>query len=209
MKITSHSFKHNQPIPDEFAFCIPDPQSHAALGRNRNPHLAWTDVPSNAKSLVLICVDPDVPTVGDDVNKEGRTVPASMPRCDFYHWVMIDIPTSCTSIAAGACSDGVTPRGKHNPPGPAGSKQGLTNYTDWFAGDRDMGGDYRGYDGPAPPWNDERLHHYHFKLFALDLARLGVPGNFRGPQISNAMKNHILAEAEIIGTFTLNPKLRA
>ena len=135
MNITSKSFHHNQPIPDEFAFCVPDPKSHVKLGRNRNPQLSWTGVPADARSLVLICVDPDVPSVGTDVNKEGRTVRESLPRCDFYHWVVIDIPVSCKGVEAGACSDGVTPRGKQSPPGPKGSKQGVTNYTDWFAGD--------------------------------------------------------------------------
>lgn len=208
MRITSASFNHNQPIPDEFAFCVPDPNTHATFGRNRNPQLSWTGVPVEAKSLVLICVDPDVPSVGDDVNKEGHSVSESLPRCDFYHWVMIDIPVSCKGVAAGECSDGVTPHGKQNPPGPDGSIQGVTNYTDWFAGDKDMGGTYRGYDGPAPPWNDERLHHYHFKLFALDVANLDVKEGFRGPDVLTAMKGHILAQTEVVGTYTLNPKMR-
>lgn len=208
MRVTSDSFAHNHAIPDEFAFCVPDAKTHVALGRNRNPHLAWSGVPAGAKSLALICVDPDVPSVGDDVNKEGRIVKQSLPRCDFYHWVMIDIPVSCAGLKAGECSDGVTPRGKQNPPGPAGSRQGRTNYTDWFAGDKDMGGTYRGYDGPAPPWNDERLHHYHFKLFALDVPKLDVPDDFGGPEAIKAMQRHIVAETEIVGTYTLNPKMR-
>ena len=35
----------------------------------------------------------------------------------------------------------------------------------------DMRGDYHGYDGPCPPWNDGILHHYVFTLYALDVAR--------------------------------------
>lgn len=209
MKIESQSFRNKQTIPDEFAFCVPDAQHHVALGRNRNPHLEWSDMPKSAKSLALICVDTDVPTVGTDVNKEGRTVKASLPRCDFYHWVMIDIPPTCAGLKAGECSDGVTAGGgKRNPPGPRGSRQGRTNYTDWFAGDKKMGGVYCGYDGPAPPWNDERLHHYHFRLFALDVPRLDVPDDFGAPEAIRAMKGHVLAETEIVGTYTLNPKLR-
>lgn len=111
MKIESQSFRNKQTIPDEFAFCVPDAQHHVALGRNRNPHLEWSDMPKSAKSLALICVDTDVPTVGTDVNKEGRTVKASLPRCDFYHWVMIDIPPTCAGLKAGECSDGVTAGG--------------------------------------------------------------------------------------------------
>ena len=58
---------------------------------------------------------------------------------------------------------------------------GVNNYTDWFAGDEQMAGDYGGYDGPCPPWNDELLHHYRFTLYALDVPSLGLPGAFGGP----------------------------
>jgi phosphatidylethanolamine-binding protein (PEBP) family uncharacterized protein len=45
----------------------------------------------HARSYV-ICHDPDVPSKGDDVNQEGRGVPASLPRVDFFHWVLVDLP---------------------------------------------------------------------------------------------------------------------
>ncbi|MCB9881176.1 MAG: YbhB/YbcL family Raf kinase inhibitor-like protein [Planctomycetes bacterium] len=208
MKITSTSFENGARIPDAYAFCIPDATTHVTFGANRNPQLAWSDVPAGTKSLVLLCVDPDVPTVGDDVNQEGKSVPADLPRCDFFHWVMVDIAPSCTRVDEGACSNGVTPRGKQDPPGPEGSRQGKQNYTEWFAGDECMGGTYKGYDGPAPPWNDERMHHYHFQLFATDLERCPVDGEFTGQDVRKAIEGHVLAEASWIGTYTLNPKLR-
>ena len=80
MKLTSNSFADGAKIPAEFAFCAPDPATHATLSQNRNPHLAWGDVPAGTRSFALICHDPDVPSKGDDVNKEGRVVPASLPR---------------------------------------------------------------------------------------------------------------------------------
>ena len=83
--------------------------------------------------------------------------------------------------------------------------QGLNNYTDWFAGDADMGGDYGGYDGPCPPWNDSILHHYHFRLYALDVDSLGLEGRFGGPEALAAMEGHILDQTEVVGTYTLNP----
>ena len=73
------------------SFCIPDPAHHVCLGKNLNPHLAWSDVPTGTKSFVLICHDPDVPSRGDDVNQEDRTVPATLPRVDFFHWVLVDL----------------------------------------------------------------------------------------------------------------------
>jgi len=208
MQLTSSSFTHGQRIPAEFAFGVPDPVQHLRLGANRNPQLRWSGVPRDAKSLVLVCVDTDVPTRADDVNRQDRVVPASLPRADFHHWTMVDIPPPVTEIAAGACSDGIVPRGKRLPPGPAGSRQGLNDYTLWFAGDADMSGQYFGYDGPCPPWNDELLHHYHFVLYATDLARCPVEGAFTGPQVASAIAGHVLAEARLTGTYSLNPAVR-
>ena len=132
MKLIIDGIRHGEPIPGKFAFGIPDEQDHVALSENRNPRLRWTVVPESARSLVLICVDCDVPSQPDDVNKEDREVPASLKRTDFYHWVMVDIPTDISEIAEGVCSDGITPHGKDDPWGPEGARQGLNGYTDWF-----------------------------------------------------------------------------
>ncbi|VFM98722.1 MAG: hypothetical protein BECKG1743D_GA0114223_100809 [Candidatus Kentron sp. G] len=207
MKLTCANFDNNQPIPGEFAFCIPDPEKHVALGGNTNPALSWSDLPAGAKSLVLICHDPDVPSKPDDVNQEGRTVPGDLPRIDFYHWVLVDIPTGTARIEAGEYSNGVTARGKEEPAGPNGTRQGINDYSQWFSGDADMGGQYFGYDGPCPPWNDSIVHHYHFTLYALDLERCPVEGTFGGQDVAEAIAGHILAEAGIVGTYTLNPDL--
>jgi phosphatidylethanolamine-binding protein (PEBP) family uncharacterized protein len=43
-----------------------------------------------------------------------------------------------------------------------------------------MAGEYYGYDGPCPPWNDERVHTYVFTLYALDIPRLPLEGRFTG-----------------------------
>jgi hypothetical protein len=68
-----------------------------------------------------------------------------------------------------------------------------------------MGGLYFGYDGPCPPWNDERLHHYHFVLYATSLVRCPVEGAFTGIQVEAAITGHLLAEARLTGTYSLNP----
>jgi hypothetical protein len=207
MKITSSSFDNDQTIPESYAFGIPDAESHMALGQNRNPSLAWSDVPKGTISLVLMCIDPDVPHVADDVNQEGRTISASVSRVEFCHWVMADIAPAETSIAEGACSNGVSMGGKSTPNGPAGSRQGINDYSVFFAGDTNMQGDYFGYDGPCPPWNDEIVHHYHFILYATDLERCPVQGAFTGDDVKRAIERHVLAEARIVGTYTLNPDL--
>lgn len=207
MKLTSTSFIDGQTIPGDFSFCIPDPAHHVCLGRNRNPQLSWTDIPAGTKSFAIICHDPDVPSRGDDVNQEGRTVPASLPRVDFFHWVLVDLPATATAINEAEFSSDVTPRGKPGPQAAHGSRQGINNYTDWFAGDHDMRGDYYGYDGPCPPWNDEIVHHYIFTVYALDTERLSIEGKFSGPEVRAALQGHILAEASLNGSYTLNPSL--
>ncbi len=68
MKIISKEFKHGGFIPEEFT----------CNGRNVNPEIEFTDVPSDAKSLVLIVDDPDVPVVV----REDRM---------FDHWVLFNI----------------------------------------------------------------------------------------------------------------------
>ncbi len=202
MKIHSNSFAEGGLIPAEFAMGQPVGAGFGFAG-NRNPQLAWSAPPVGTRSLVLLCIDPDVPTVAEMVGKPGVEIPVEQPRCEFVHWLMIDIPPDCRDIAAGACSDGVTARGKRQPPGPPGSRQGLNDYTAWFANDADMAGDYTGYDGPFPPPNDLRWHHYHFHLFALDQPRLVVADRFTPTEARAAMLGHVLAEAETVGRYSL------
>jgi Raf kinase inhibitor-like YbhB/YbcL family protein len=159
------------------------------------------------QSFVVICHDPDVPSRGDDVNQEGRTVPATLPRIDFFHWVLIELPADTREIQAGELSNEVTPRGKGGPAAPHGARQGINDYTAWFAGDGDMRGDYFGYDGPCPPWNDEIVHRYVFTVFALDIDTLPLEGTFSGQQVRDAIKGHILAEASLTGLYALNPSV--
>jgi len=203
MHLTTNSFPSGQPIPGEFAMGLPD-----GFGGNRNPQLAWSDAPAGTRSFALLCIDPDVPTVAELVGREDVEVPLDQPRTEFVHWAMADIPADLREIAAGSCSDGITAGGKANPAGPAGARQGLNSYTQWFAGDDRMGGDYFGYDGPYPPFNDQRVHRYFFRLFALDVPTLALPARFSAGDVLNAMQGHVLAEASVWGTYTLNPKLR-
>ena len=68
-----------------------------------------------------------------------------------------------------------------------------------------MGGNYHGYDGPCPPWNDTIPHRYVFTIYALDVAQLDVPATFDGPAVCRAMHGHALAHASVTGFYTLNP----
>ena len=207
MKLWSDSWANGDRIAERYAAGRLEAAGGVGFASNCNPHLAWTDLPPGTRSLVLICHDFDVPSRGDDVNQPDREIPSDLPRVDFFHWVLVDLPPTLGQIAEGEYSRGFTPRGKPGPLAAHGARQGLNDYTGWFAGDPDMRGDYGGYDGPCPPWNDERLHHYHFTLYALDVANLGLSGSFGGTEALAAMRGHILAQATWIGTYTLNPAL--
>jgi Raf kinase inhibitor-like YbhB/YbcL family protein len=199
MRIRSDSFDNAKAIPAEFAMGRAD-----GFGGNRNPHLAWDDVPEAARSFALLCIDPDAPTVPETVGRDDVQIPVEQPRGDFIHWAVVDIAANQRQIEAGSCSDGITAKGKQNPPGPLGARQGLNDYTGWFAGDADMGGDYFGYDGPYPPFNDLRTHRYFFRLFALDVDKLDVPERFTAAQVLRAMQGHVLGEALVHGTYSLH-----
>jgi len=208
MKLFSQSFTDQGVIPDIYAYAKPDAETHVTLSDNLSPHLTWSDAPAGTQSFVVIAHDPDAPSQPDDVNQEGREVAASLPRVGFYHWVLVDIAATVTEIAQGMYSHGVTPRGKAGPLAVDGTRQGLNDYTNWFANDNDMRGDYFGYDGPCPPWNDAIVHRYVFTVYALDIAELPVQGRFTGADVIAAMQGHILNQAAITGTYTLNPRLR-
>ena len=207
MNLTSETFEHASPLPVQCAFCKPDAESHACFGANRNPALSWTDVPEGTKSLVLICHDPDAPSCDEDVNQEGRTIPADLERVDFYHWILVDIPADAVGVQEGEFSDGVTAKGKSGPAGPRGTRQGINDYTGWFAEDETMTGDYFGYDGPCPPWNDSAVHHYHFTLYAVDIERCPVGGQFTAGDVLEAIGERILGQAKLTGTYSLNAAL--
>ena len=207
MKLWSDGFKDGTRLPEEYAFAKPHPTQHAQLSKNRNPHLAWSGLPPDTQSLVLIVHDMDVPTKPDDVNQEGRTVPFGLSRADFFHWVLVDL-SPASPIQAGQFSAGVTPHDKPGPQGPDGTRQGVNDYTGWFQGDKDMEGAYFGYDGPGPPWNDERLHHYFFTLYALQTKRCPVEGSFTGPQVLKAIEGSVLGKAVLSATYAIYPGAR-
>jgi len=207
MQLRSDNFKDGQPMPATIAFG--KRAEPFALSDNKSPHLAWKDAPPGTRSYVLTCIDTDVPSRGDDVNQADRIVPADLPRVEFVHWLMANIPAECGELGEGACGEGVVARGKREPFGPPGSVQGINDFTGWFAGDADMGGDYLGYDGPCPPWNDALLHHYHFRIYALDVEHLALRQGFTSPELHAAMAGRVLATAELSGTYSLNPAVSA
>lgn len=97
------------------------------------------------------------------------------PKRVYVHWVLYDIPPAATGLA-----QDVGPRQL-----PAGTREG-TN--DW---------NRTGYGGPCPPIG---RHRYFHRLYALDTL-LGDLGAVRKPALLAAMTGHVIAEAELMGTY--------
>ena len=203
MELRSNSFKDGDFLPAQFAFGKTSAEGKIDLSDNKSPQLAWDELPEGTKSIVILCIDHDVPTKPDDVNQEGRMVPSDLPRAEFSHWVLVDVAPDA-SIEEAAFSDGITAKGKDGPKGPMGTRQGINDYTGWFAGDPEMAGDYYGYDGPCPPFNDSIVHHYEFTAFALDIDRVAVDGKFTAADVKAAIEGHVLGQASLMAKYKIN-----
>lgn len=177
-------------IPGIFTFCIPSARAHMTRGPNVNPAISWAKGPAGTASYAVITYDTDVPQSFTNAYKDGVTLTAADPRrATWYHWILVDIPPAVMRVPQGA-----------DPPGPAGpGKYGAR--VNHQAG----GGGHAGYDGPCPPFNDMLVHHYHYTVYALDVASLGLPATAGGPEVTQAMQGHILAQGEVVGLHTLNP----
>ena len=211
MKLWSESWVDGESIPARYAAGKPDGQGGVTFSDNLSPHLAWSEVPAGTLSFALICHDFDVPSRGDDVNQADREVPADLPRVDFFHWVLVDLPATLDRVPEGAFSRGFSAHGKSGPmvtvAGFETARHGLNDYTGWFAGNPEMAGNYFGYDGPFPPFNDSLVHHYVYTLYAVKVARAPLEGTFAGADARRAIQGHVLAEATHSGTYTLNRRL--
>jgi len=204
LKVRVDSFKDGGMMPNKFAFCVPAAQGHTSGGPNINPSISWSKGPRGTKSYAIVVYDTDSPAEQrEKMNKEGETLTAAVPRRNFFHWVLADIPANVTSIKEGADSNARVLHGK--PATSSTGVKGLNDYTKATASNDAMKGQYYGYDGPCPPWNDDNLHHYHFTVYALSVGSLNLPKDFDGPAAMEAMKGKILAQGEELGLFTQNP----
>jgi Raf kinase inhibitor-like YbhB/YbcL family protein len=206
LKVSVDSFKNGGIMDNKFAFCAPAAQGHTTGGANLSPSISWSKGPRGTKSYAIILYDTDSPAEQrEKMNKEGITMTADIPRRNFYHWVLVNIPANITSLKEGADSSARVVHGKPATPAGAGAVRGLNDYTKVTAANDAMKGQYYGYDGPCPPWNDDVVHHYHFTVYALSVPSLDLPKDFDGPAAMDAMKGKILAQGEQLGLFTQNP----
>ena len=97
------------------------------------------------------------------------------PKLTWVHWVLYDLPADASSLPAGAGASGL----------PAGTREGTNNWN------------RTGYGGPCPPIG---RHRYFHKLFALG-TRLGDLRRPTAEQLTAAIQGHVLARAELMGTY--------
>ena len=208
LKVSVDKLKKGGRINEKYAFCVPAAQGHTGPGANISPSIKWSKGPRGTKSYAIIAFDPDVPTIRDNMNKEGATLSASMPRRVFYHFLLADIPPNVTSLAEGGASNARVVHGKPATAVKVGAP-GLNDYTTATAASEAMKGKYYSYDGPCPPWNDEIPHHYHFTVYALSVPKLDLKGDFNGTDMMAAIKDKVLAQGELVGVYAQNPDVIA
>ena len=149
-ELKSNVFNNNQTIPAKYT----------CDGADVSPPLEWKDAPAGTKSFALISDDPDAP-VGT-----------------WVHWVVWNIPASCTKLKEGT---------EKTPSLSDGTKQGISDFK------------RPGYGGPCPP---SGTHRYFFKLYALDTTLDNLPGNATKAQLEAAMKGHVLGQTQLMGTYS-------
>jgi Raf kinase inhibitor-like YbhB/YbcL family protein len=151
--VTSTDVRDGEPLDDAQVY---------ALG-NTSPELSWSGFPEETKSFVVTCFDPDAPVPGG-----------------FWHWAVVDIPATTTSLATGAGASNA------DLPSPAYHLKG------------DFG--TPNYAGAAPPEGDQ-VHRYYFVVHAVDVETLDVTADSTPTVASFHLAFHTLARAIIVGTF--------
>lgn len=151
--VTSADVADGQPLKDDQV---------AALG-NTSPQLSWSGAPDGTGSYVVTCFDPDAPTPSG-----------------FWHWVLVDLPASCTSLPAGAGADGASLPGNafmcRNDGGP------------------------KAFMGAAPPAGDQ-VHRYFFVVHAVGPQSLGVDSDASAAVVSFNLAFKTLGRAIVTGTY--------
>jgi len=149
--VTSDDVADGRPLKDD----------QVAEFGNTSPQLSWSGAPEGTKGFVVTCFDPDAPTPSG-----------------FWHWVLVNLPASVTSLPAGAAAGDL--------PGEA------------FHVRNDAG--VAGFMGAAPPAGDQ-VHRYYFVVHAIDTETLDVTPDSSPAMVSFALAFATLGRAIVHGTY--------
>jgi hypothetical protein len=208
LSIESSSLEDGKPIAERYSVATPTPDGKAEMaGGDVSPNLRWSGEPQGTRSFAVSVVDPDVPADASRMAVEGISLGEDEARVEFAHWLVVDIPAEVHEIPEGADSDGFHAGGKEPGPTSFGGISGANDYSGLFAGNEELAGLYGGWDGPFPPWNDERVHRYVTTVYALDIENLGLKPGFSLEMFREAIEGHVLDSRQIVPTYTLNPNL--
>jgi len=186
-------------LPPSAAYCPPTTMDPADY--NISPGVSWSPGPTGTRSYALIMTDLDVPKDLSLRDKPGVTIPADTPRVPFIHWVLVDIPPTITRLRKGEEGQGFVLRGKPTGPTDHGLR-GANVYTHFYSTESGLSGPRGGYDGPCPAHNDTIAHRYVTRVYALDVATLGLSGLFYGEDAERAMRGHILAAGRADASYS-------
>ena len=136
--------------------------SFGMTGENISPQLSWSGFPAETRGFAVTCHDPDAPT-----------------GSGFWHWVVIAIPVSVTSLAsgAGAASGGL----------PAGAFHVRNDYMT-----KDFG-------GAAPPAGEQ--HRYVFAVHAVDSETLGIDSDVSPAVAGFNLRFHTIARGLLVPVY--------
>lgn len=157
--VTSSEFQDQDPLQPVHEF-----NGFDGAGQNRSPALQWQGAPEDTRSFALTLYDPDAPT-----------------GSGFWHWILFDIDSSVTKLAAGAGSADATDLAAH----------GTQATNDYGA---------IGYGGPCPP-RGLPAHRYIFTAHALDVPKLELPPNPTNAVVRYMINRHTLAKATLTGLY--------
>jgi Raf kinase inhibitor-like YbhB/YbcL family protein len=154
-EVTSTEVKHGEKLPQPQVSGI-----FGAGGEDRSPQLSWSGFPSETNSFVVTCYDPDAPTA-----------------CGFWHWAVVDIPASVTSLPSDAGND--SGPGLPAPAFQLRNDAGLARFL-----------------GAAPP--PGHRHRYFFVVHAVDVESLGVPAEASNAFLGFNLFGHTVARATMV-----------